>query len=293
MEIGFRQLMLVVSDRDRLMRPMGEMRNQIEGNRQMSDSERTAVLKILAGVQELSGAKKGEEQGSNAIGGATAAFEFRPVSIRAEMMTSGEIEPPSSYAVTFPQGVVWGLAGCVMAFVTTFVGERAQGTMTRLRAAPISMQIILVGKALGCVVSSLVMQALLLTLAWSVFGVRPLDPWTLLLAMSIVSIVFTALAMMIAALFESSGAAEGAGRALVIVLAIVGGGSIPLVFMPPLLRTISVASPFRWAISAIEGPLWRGGSIAEQFAAMGSIAIVGVVCASIAIVAVAVRRRGS
>ena len=139
----------------------------------------------------------------------------------------------------------------------------------------------------------MIMQALLLVLAWAAFDVHPVNLAMLILAMTVNAISFTALAMMIAALFRSGAGTDGAGRALILVLAIVGGGSIPLVFMPPVLRSISVVSPFRWAIAAIEGPLWRGGSIADQFAAIGSVAIVGIVCAVISLGGMAKWRRGS
>ncbi len=290
MEIGFRQFMLAVTDSDRLGRQTIDIKRQLENSKDLSEEERSAIIKLFAGAQELSAVRKaeGEKQTKKNDG----MWEFRPVRIRTEMLAQKKSEPPSTYAVTFPQGIVWGLAGCVMAFVTTLANERAQGTLTRLRAAPLSMHLILASKGIACVVSSMIMQSLILVLAWFVFDVRPINLPMLMFAMLVISISFTALAMMIAALFRSGGGTDGAGRALILVLAIVGGGSIPLVFMPPILRSISVVSPFRWAIAAIEGPLWRGGSIADQFASIGSIALVGLVCAAISLGGMARWRRG-
>lgn len=293
MEIGFRQFMLAVTDSDRLGRQSTDIKRQLENDKTLSSDERSAITKLFSGAEELALARKADEgkQGANGAkdGGMT---EFRPVRIRTEMLSQNKADPPSTYAVTFPQGVVWGLAGCVMAFVTTLASERAQGTLTRLRAAPLSMHLILASKGMACVASSMIMQSLLLALAWSVFGLRPINLPMLMFAMLVIAISFTALAMMIAALFRSGGGTDGAGRALILVLAIVGGGSIPLVFMPPILRSISVVSPFRWAIAALEGPLWRGGSIPDQFASIGSIALVGLVCAVISLGGMARWRRG-
>ncbi len=293
MEIGFRQFMLAVTDSDRLRRQSAQIRRQLANDPNLHALEQTAVLKILAGAEELAAARKneGEKKTATSVGGGMS--DFRPVRIRTELLAHNQDDPPSTYAVTFPQGVVWGLAGCVMAFVTTLASERAQGTLTRLRAAPLSMHLILASKGMACVASSMIMQALLLVLAWAAFDVHPVNLAMLILAMTVNAISFTALAMMIAALFRSGAGTDGAGRALILVLAIVGGGSIPLVFMPPVLRSISVVSPFRWAIAAIEGPLWRGGSIADQFAAIGSVAIVGIVCAVISLGGMAKWRRGS
>ena len=105
----------------------------------------------------------------------------------------------------------------------------------------------------------------------------------------VIAVTFTSIAMMIAAVFRTSGGVEGAGRAIILIMALIGGGSIPFVFMPPAMRSLSVISPFRWAIAAIEGPLWRGGSIADQAIAIGAVALVGVGCAGIALVAVSRR----
>lgn len=296
MEIGFRQFMLAVTDSERLARQSTDIKRQLENDKTLNTEKRSAIIKLFSGAEELAVARKADDgkQGANgaqSINGGEMT-EFRPVRIRSEMLAQDKADPPSTYAVTFPQGVVWGLAGCVMAFVTTLASERAQGTLARLRAAPLSMHLILASKGMACVASSMIMQALLLALAWFAFGVRPINLPMLILAMLVIAMSFTALAMMIAALFRTGGGTDGAARALILVLAIVGGGSIPLVFMPPILRSISVVSPFRWAISALEGPLWRGGSMSDQFASIGSIALVGLVCAVISLGGMARWRRG-
>jgi ABC-2 type transport system permease protein len=296
MEIGFRQFMLAVTDSERLARQSTDIKRQLENDKTLNTEKRSAIIKLFSGAEELAVARKADDgkQGANGAQSVNGGemTEFRPVRIRSEMLAQDKADPPSTYAVTFPQGVVWGLAGCVMAFVTTLASERAQGTLARLRAAPLSMHLILASKGMACVASSMIMQALLLALAWFAFGVRPINLPMLILAMLVIAMSFTALAMMIAALFRTGGGTDGAARALILVLAIVGGGSIPLVFMPPILRSISVVSPFRWAISALEGPLWRGGSMSDQFASIGSIALVGLVCAVISLGGMARWRRG-
>jgi len=46
--------------------------------------------------------------------------------------------------------------------------------------------------------------------------------------------------------------------------AMVGGGMIPLIAMPGWLAKASVVSPFKWAITAIEGAVWRGFTLADM-----------------------------
>ena len=216
---------------------------------------------------------------------------FAPVRLRIDRVQELRASPPSTFAITFPQGAVWGLAGCVMAFASAYAAERSRGTLARMHLAPVGRHAILLGKAMACLASALVMQVTLVTLAWAAFGVRPVDPIALSVALFATSVAFTGIAMLIAALFRSDDAAQGAGRALVLVMAIIGGGSIPLVFMPDMLRRFSGISPFRWAVAAIEAPLWRGTPWADQWPALLVLLGIGAGCALAAWAALSRRGR--
>jgi len=137
------------------------------------------------------------------------------------------------------------------------------------------------------------MQATLMVLAVTAFGVRPVQPALLLPAMAAIAVAFTMVAMAMASLFQSLGGSEGAGRSVILILALLGGGSVPLVFMPPALASASAVSPFRWAIAALEGPLWRGGSMQSQLMAIGAVLVVAAVAAVIAWGALSLRRQSA
>jgi len=42
-----------------------------------------------------------------------------------------------------------------------------------------------------------------------------------------------------------------------------GGGMVPLIFMPSWLRPFSHISPVRWSIFALEGAVWRNLSLTQ------------------------------
>ena len=216
---------------------------------------------------------------------------FAPVRLRIDRVQELRASPPSTFAITFPQGAVWGLAGCVMAFASAYAAERSRGTLARMHLAPVGRHAILLGKAMACLAAALAMQVMLIALAWTACGVRPVDPIALSVALVATSVAFTGIAMLIAALFRSDDAAQGAGRALVLVMAIIGGGSIPLVFMPDMLRRFSGISPFRWAVSAIEAPLWRGTPWADQWPALLVLLAIGSGCSLAAWLALSRRDR--
>ncbi len=297
MEVGFVQFMLSVGDSARLQRQTTLLRALPASDMGTSEAERAAILDLLAAAQRLAEAREERAQrraGKQITGDAADAFPrlsaFRPVRVTQRAVVDDPARPPSSFAVTFPQGVVWGLAGCVMAFVTSLSVERNRGTLRRLCAAPLSMHMVLASKAIACFCMALLMQIMLMVLAVTAFGVRPVQPALLLPAMAAIAVAFTMVAMAVASLFQSLGGSEGAGRSVILILALLGGGSVPLVFMPPALASASAVSPFRWAIAALEGPLWRGGSMQSQLTAIGAVLLVAVIAGVIAWGALSLRR---
>jgi ABC-2 type transport system permease protein len=86
-----------------------------------------------------------------------------------------------------------------------------------------------------------------------------------MLAVAVVctGIGFVGVMMLIATIGKSAGGSSGLGRAMLLVLAMIGGGSIPLFLMPAWMQTMSSISPFKWAIMALDGAIWRPLTPAE------------------------------
>jgi ABC-2 type transport system permease protein len=183
--------------------------------------------------------------------------------------------PANAFAITFPQGVAWGFMGLVGAFGASLAEERRRGTMLRLLTAPVARSRVLFGKALGCFLGGLLVTALLTATATLLLGVR-VQRWDLLGAAAVASaFAFGGLAVGMAGFFRHEGSARSAGNAVVLVLAMVGGGTIPLAFMPEILRTASAASPFSWAILAIEGAVWRGFGMSQMVVPLSVLVSLG------------------
>ena len=172
--------------------------------------------------------------------------------------------PTNAFEVTFPQGIVWGMIGCVMSFAIGLVTERVRGTYVRLRMAPLSRSQVLGGKALACFLSISILQIVLLSLAAMVFGVRPASIPLLVLGCVCASAAFVGFMMMIASLGKTEQAAAGAGWAMLMPMAMLGGAMIPQFVMPPWMLVASNISLIKWAILGLEGALWRGFSPQEM-----------------------------
>ncbi len=265
-ELAFRQLSASFTDPEAMARTLDRARASLAAAN-LSPALRYRFGDLLGALDGLSEglAREAGSGANNAAGADTAIGEtsgagWRPVEVSVATISSARAGINNAFEISFPQGVVWGLMGCVTAFGLSLATERAQGTLTRLALAPIPRWRVLAGKGAACLACALIIQALLLAMAclpFPPFQMRIRQPATLALAILVTSFAFTGVMMLIAAIARSEGAAAGAGRAIILVLAMIGGGTIPLAFMPESMRTLSAISPFRWAVTALEGGLWR------------------------------------
>jgi ABC-2 type transport system permease protein len=171
--------------------------------------------------------------------------------------------------------MLWGLIACAANFAISLVKERTSGTMGRLLTAPITRRQILLGKAVACLAAMLAVEALLVAVGTIGFGVRPAS-WPLLAAALLAAAAaFTGIMMALSAVGTTEQAASGAAWATLLVLALLGGGMVPLFVMPSWMATASGVSPAKWAILAFEGALWRGFTPAEMALPLGVLLAIG------------------
>lgn len=188
----------------------------------------------------------------------------RDLDPRADLRSSlARARPPNPFAVTFPQGIVWAVIACAATFAVSLVSETTRGTLLRLLVAPLAPIQILLGKALACLLAIVGMQAVLVVVARVGFGVIP-QRWDLLaLALGCSALGFVGLMTLLASLGRRTHSAAGLAWMILMMLALLGGGMLPLFMMPPWLQVAASASPVAWSLVAIEGAVWRGFGLAE------------------------------
>lgn len=186
--------------------------------------------------------------------------------------------PASGFALVFPAMIVWGLLGCAAAFSVALVSERASGTLVRLYAAPISRVSLVAGKALACALACA--ASVLVLSAVGVLGLSvAIDDVLKYVAAALAAIAcFVGLTQALSALGKTEQAVAGAGWSTLIVLAMCGGAMVPEVLMPEWLVELSVLSPVRWAIVALEGAIWRGFDVGDMLTYCLLMLLVGAIC---------------
>ncbi len=242
----------------------------------LADLPDPAVAPQVAPVQRFLGELKtfaGATQGS----GAGPGGEWQPLKITSKAVARERRGPENAFDVTFPQGIVWGLIGCVMTFGVSLVTERTRGTLVRLRMAPLTRAQILGGKALACFITIMLVEVMLLTVAFG-FGVRPSSMGILVLGGVSSAVCFVGFMMLIASLGKTEQTASGAGWAILMPMSMLGGAMVPQFVMPQWMQTVGTISPIRWVVLAIEGGMWRQFTLSEMVLPCAILVSVGVAC---------------
>ncbi len=182
---------------------------------------------------------------------------FEPLKVEEKEITRQRIGPPSSFAITFPQGVMWGIIACVITFAVSLVTERNHGTLMRLLTSPLRSYQVLGSKALACFITTILVSIILMLIGILIFGIRIASYFKLTLGLAIVAGSFVGVMMLLSVLGKTERAASGIGWAVLMVFAMIGGGMLPLFFMPDWLKALSSVSPIKWGILALEGAIWR------------------------------------
>ncbi|MEO7158580.1 MAG: ABC transporter permease, partial [Vicinamibacterales bacterium] len=203
--------------------------------------------------------------------------QWQPLKVIKNDIARERRGPANAFDITFPQGVIWGLIGCMMTFGVSLVKERTQGTLVRLRMAPLTRAQILGGKAAACFVSILLVEVMLLAIAWN-FGVRPTSMTNLALAGLSAAICFVGFMMLVAGLGKTEETAQGAAWAFLMPMSMLGGAMVPTFVMPAWMQSIGYISPVRWAMLAIEGGVWRQFTLAEMATPCAILIAVGIIC---------------
>ncbi len=283
-ELAFRQFPKILGDSTQSAKLFSSARGTLAEAKNLTPAHRLAATGLIAAGEMFTktlltsppDAKDENSPSQEADSASSESNAWSPIAITMTELPPRSGGPRSSFDITVPQGAVWGLAGCISAFAASLVVERARGTLDRLRLAPITRLQLLAGKGAACFITAMAVQALLLAMAVIVFGSSIAQPLMLTISCVASAFAFSGIAMMVAGLCRTEAQANGAGRGVILMLAMIGGGTIPVFLMPPFLKTMSYASPFRWAVAAMEGPFWRDTSLREQLTPLLILCVIGV-----------------
>ncbi|MBT7311729.1 ABC transporter permease [bacterium] len=235
------------------------------------DPSRKAQAGMLIGMLQ----KAGFAGLQGMFGGGGSGNSMTPVAIDVQDVSVNRTGPKNSFDITFPQSIVWLLIGTATAFGVSLVTEKTRGTLFRLQAAPIKPGLIILGKSLASFISTISGAAVLTLIFVTVFNIT-INSWPFV-AMAFVSaaICTSGVVVLISVMGKTEASAGGIGWAVMLFMAMTGGGMVPLIAMPSWMQTLGNVSFIKWAVLAVEGGSWRGFSFAEMLLPCGILIGIG------------------
>lgn len=267
---GFKDL---VGEPEKRRDVLDKARKDIEASGDIPKEQKEILRKFFGDLEQFLDRVKMPEADKKAAAGFGGMM---PLEIK-DVSREERARPRSSFEITFPSSILWGILGCVAGFSISIVTERVQGTFLRLRTAPLTRHQLLGGKGLACFLACIFVTVFLLTLARAVLQVRLGNVPLLIVAAVCTAIGFTGLMMFVSTLGKTETGVAGAGWGLMMPMAMLGGGMVPLIAMPPWMQTASHISPMKWGILALEGATWRDFTIQEMLLPCGILLAVGAV----------------
>ena len=278
MKYGAERFQKFFSDPMRQRNNIEDARESLRASAGMPPKARDNLDRFFTDLDRFLGDDAFIAQTDTAASGSGTGGGIQPLVVTRAEVTVSRAGPTSAYAVSFPQGAIWGIIGAAAAFGISIVVERTHGTLVRLQTAPISRTQIRAGKALACFATTVVISVALFSLARVVFGLRPGSVPLLALAIVSASVAFVGIMMLLSVLGKTEQSAGGIGWGILLVMSMIGGGMLPLFILPSWMRTVSHFSPVKWAILSFEGAVWRQFTLGEMMLPCGILWAIGIVC---------------
>ena len=162
--------------------------------------------------------------------------------------------------------------------------QRQRGLWKRFRSAPITRAQLLGSRAASAAFCSLLIIAVMFTVARIVFGVR-IDgsfPGFALVALSI-ALMTAGYGLCIASFGQTPEGTRPLATLVTLLLVMLGGSWIPAFLFPAWLQRATLVTPTRWAVDGLDAMTWRGLGMEAALPAVGVILAWGAVVAGIAL----------
>ena len=196
---------------------------------------------------------------------------------------------PTSAQQNVPAYSLLAIFMLVVPLSQTFIKERAQGSLTRLRSMPVPGWVIIGGKFVPYFIINLLQMALCLGVGRYVL---PLLGGTalqfehalggVLLLSAAASVAAIAFALMVALFARTAEQATAFGATAILLLAALGGIMVPRILMPPVLQKIGLVSPLGWAQDGFLDLFVRGAGAVDVLDRAGALLAFALVCMALA-----------
>ncbi len=159
----------------------------------------------------------------------------------------------------------------------SLITERKEGTLDRVRAAPVTDTAVMLGKTIGVLalgLASLVTIWLATSLA---FGARWGSPAAVLAVIVAVVLAVAGISTMVTGLARTDAQVDGYSSIVAFVLALLGGSFMQPGSLPGVLQTMALLTPNGWALRALTRVGAAEGTLVDVLPAVGVLLLMAVV----------------
>jgi ABC-2 type transport system permease protein len=186
----------------------------------------------------------------------------------------------------------WGMESGLL-----LLRDRQKSVWSRLRAAPVPLWCLLLGKALSTAVIAFLMVLTTFAFGHFVFGVNVSGSVVGFLLLAVVaSVLSAATGLLVAAVGGTEARARSVCILVILGVSMLGGLWLPAFVLPGWARDLSLSLPTTWAMRGLDGVTWQGrdfiGSLPSVSVVAGFAAVFLAVAVAKLVSSEARRRRG-
>ncbi len=210
------------------------------------------------------------------------AAEESQVAVRYIYKEGRSFKIPSAVQQNVPAWLVFSMFFIVIPLSNTFISERGQGTLMRLRSMNISWFALITGKMVPYLFINAIQVIMMIAIGVHVvpfFGGTALTLGDslggLVLIAASVSFCSISLALLIASVAGTTEQATTIGGVLNIIFGALGGIMVPKFVMPGFMQDLAIFSPMSWGLEGFLEIFLRNGSASDVLPESLSLCILG------------------
>ncbi len=198
------------------------------------------------------------------------ANEESPIILRYLYKGNRSFKAPSAVQQSVPAWLVFSMFFIVIPLSNTFISERGQGTLMRMRSMNVSRLFLIVGKMVPFLFVNAIQVVIMIAIGRYIvplFGGTALLPGSsfggLALISASVSFGAIALALFIATVARTTEQATTIGGVLKIIFGALGGVMVPTFVMPLFMQNLANLSPMSWGMEGFLDIFLREGGMVD------------------------------
>jgi ABC-2 type transport system permease protein len=198
----------------------------------------------------------------------------RPVQVNRVAVSTNGSHQFNSYShsfcgMTLQYLLFWGLESGLL-----FLRERQRGLWNRVRVAPVSLTIVLLGRALATGSIAVLQIGCTFAFGYFVFGVTIQGSWLAFMGLVLaVSMLAAGTGLCVAAVGGTEARARSFFIVVILGLSMLGGLWLPAFLLPAWVQQISQALPTTWAMRGFDAVTWQGHDFRTVFPSLLAVSL--------------------